>query len=429
MGKTISHFFPDLFDRLARFSDPRKRREYSVSELITAGIALFLLKEGSRNAMNLDRKEKRFCRNYYRVFGQRLPQMDAVEDLFRELKEEELSTLKAAMIGQLMEKKVLRRFRVLGRSFNIAVDATHVASYTSDYCGECLSKQMSEKKTVYMHYVLEAKLVTSSGLSLSVCSEWIANTGKEYDKQDCERKSFARLAVKLKVLFPRLPICITADGLYPNAPFFKICEQNRWDYIVTFKDGNLPSVWEELRLLPPTGKEQATQTMADRNSLTQRHYRWRNGIDYNGHMVNWIECMELVTDIGTGEVRTNKFVHLTNLNLDSRSAPEVSRAGRLRWKIENEGFNTQKNHGYGLGHKFSRVSFNAMKNYYQCLQIAHIINQLLIHSSTVADLMKMDGKLTVRHLWKKLISFMDAGNIDPDEWEILTKRRCQIRLA
>lgn len=41
--------------------------------------------------------------------------------------------------------------------------------------------------------------------------------------------------------------------------------------------------------------------------------------------------------------------------------------GRLRWKIENEGFNIQKNLGYELEHKYSRVSFVALKNYYQIL--------------------------------------------------------------
>ena len=62
----------------------------------------------------------------------------------------------------------------------------------------------------------------------------------------------------------------------------------------------------------------------------------------------------------------------------------------MRWKIENQGFNDQKNQGYQLGHKFSETSFNALQNYYQCLQIAHLINQLVIHSTTVNELLKQD---------------------------------------
>ncbi len=45
-------------------------------------------------------------------------------------------------------------------------------------------------------------------------------------------------------------------------------------------------------------------------------------------------------------------MHLTNLTLNRETAPEVSTVGRLRWKIENEGFDTPKTHGYNLGHKF-----------------------------------------------------------------------------
>lgn len=137
-----------VFDRLSDFSAPRKWQDYSICELLTAGIAHFLFKEGSRNAMNLYPKEAQFRRNYYRVFKQRLPHTDVVDDPLRGLKEGELGLLQAALIGQLMEKKVLHRFKAIGRSFNIAIDGVHMGSYSKDYCGECLSKQLCEKSTV-----------------------------------------------------------------------------------------------------------------------------------------------------------------------------------------------------------------------------------------------------------------------------------------
>jgi len=68
----------------------------------------------------------------------------------------------------------------------------------------------------------------------------------------------------------------------------------------------------------------------------------------------------------------------------------------MRWKTENGGFDIRKNHGYGLGHKYSRVSVTATKNYYQCMQIAHLINQLFELSSLFMPL--MTGKMTVKHL-------------------------------
>jgi hypothetical protein len=55
----------------------------------------------------------------------------------------------------------------------------------------------------------------------------------------------------------------------------------------------------------------------------------------------------------------------------------IFEAGRLRWKIENEGFNEQKNGTLKMHHKMNRKNLNAMKNYYTCLQIAHLIMQLI----------------------------------------------------
>ncbi|MCX7112456.1 MAG: hypothetical protein NTX45_20475 [Proteobacteria bacterium] len=63
---------------------------------------------------------------------------------------------------------------------------------------------------------MEARLVTPNGFSVSIATEWIENPeGVEYDKQDCERKGFARLAATLQEVCPRLPMLILADGLYP----------------------------------------------------------------------------------------------------------------------------------------------------------------------------------------------------------------------
>ena len=78
-------------------------------------------------------------------------------------------------------------------------------------------------------------MVLPNGLAISLATEWtvtelgrsIENDNLEYDKQDCELKAFDRLSVKLKKSFPRLPMCIVADGLYPNNTVFEICKENK----------------------------------------------------------------------------------------------------------------------------------------------------------------------------------------------------------
>ena len=58
----------------------------------------------------------------------------------------------------------------------------------------------------------------------------------------------------------------------------------------------------------------------------------------------------------------------------------ANKGGRLRWKIENEGFNSQKNGGFELEHAYSKDE-TAGKVFYYLLQIAHIIFQLVAMGS------------------------------------------------
>lgn len=402
----------------------RQRTEYKMSELLMACIAMFIFKEGSRNAMNNSRKEEKFKKNYEKVFKLRLPQMDAVEDVLRILNENEIERLKIVLIDSLLQHKVLHKFRLFGKYFMIAVDGTGISGSGED----CLVKEFSSGKVCKYYCVLEAKLITSNGFSISVCSEWVTNEGLgKFDKQDCEQKAFKRLSAKLKLYFPRLPICILADGLYPNEPFFKICQMNDWRFIVTLKEGNLKSVQEEIKLLPKLPETVIVQ--ATKNTRITKMFKWANDIDYRGFSLYWVECIEKVVTIKTGQEDETCFAHITDIEIDSKNVQMINFSGRLRWKIENEGFNIQKNHGYELEHGYSRASLNALKHYYQCLQIGHLINQLVIHSLTLQEMLKADSKLTIIHLWKALMGYMIYAEIPSEFLDEHIKKRYQFRLA
>ena len=262
----------------------------------------------------------------------------------------------------------------------VAIDATGVMSFDQQHCEQCLHRTSKSGKTTWFHTVLEAKLITPNGFALSLGTEWIENPTGEDDKQDCERKALTRLAKKLKRDYPRLPICLTADGLYPYQAFFDICRAYDWRYILTFKDGCLPSVWAEVERLKPLQEDNPRrQALINGNKRIRSDYRWVTKVDYNGHSLHWLECLETLSEEGK-EDAFSRFVHLTDIEPSYQSAPSLSDTGRMRWKIEHEGFNAQKNQGYGMSHPYARKSYLAMKNYYQGLQIAHIINELLVLS-------------------------------------------------
>jgi pterin-4a-carbinolamine dehydratase len=87
----------------------------------------------------------------------------------------------------------------------------------------------------------------------------------------------------------------------------------------------------------------------------------------------------------------------------------------------------QKNGGYNLEHKYSRSTFCCYKNYYQCLQIAHMINQLAEQSNHIADMFEAHKKFTLKHIWKDLISVLKIGVIE--EKDFVINARIQVRLA
>jgi len=69
----------------------------------------------------------------------------------------------------------------------------------------------------------------------------------------------------------------------------------------------------------------------------------------------------------------------------------AQKGGRYRWKIENEGFNRQKNSGLNLEHVYS-IDPEKWPAYYYLLQIAFILTQLLERGSLLRQLVEGRGK-------------------------------------
>lgn len=103
---------------------------------------------------------------------------------------------------------------------------------------------------------MKEKIYFENNLVCRIASETIENSDEyvnkidEEVKQDCESKAFVRLAEKIKKKFPRLPIVITADGLYVTQRVLQICKKNHWDYIFRYKEGRASSIAKEYRSLP-----------------------------------------------------------------------------------------------------------------------------------------------------------------------------------
>lgn len=83
------------------------------------------------------------------------------------------------------------------------------------------------------------------------------------------------------------------------------------------------------------------------------HYRYTQNVPLKNQEqaldVNWIEVT--VWDSTGKQVYRNAFITNHTINSDEE-AVEIVKAGRARWKIENENNNTLKTKGYHLEHNF-----------------------------------------------------------------------------
>jgi len=218
--RTIDHFFPNLQSDIGiTCKDPRRLRsiEYSLSEVVLAAVYMYIMRQGSRNSYNEQRKSFNFKRNYKSLLGLKLPHMDTVNDVLEKLEEENLERLRTVLVKHLLKKRVFHKFRLQAKYFTIAIDGTGVYSFEEEPYPGCPFKTSKNGKVSYSQPVLEAKLVTSNGFAISICTEWILNEDGN-TKQDCEYKACIRLMAKLKNSYPRLPICLLLDGLYAKCP-------------------------------------------------------------------------------------------------------------------------------------------------------------------------------------------------------------------
>jgi hypothetical protein len=318
--------------------DPRsaKGKQYAIEELLMSGIGMFLFKEGSRNQFNNHRRDGHFSAHYRQMFGLSLPHQDTLSDVLGEVEVNHLEEVRMHLMSELFEQKCLRLYRLLNKYYLIAIDATGVVSFDEPHCKHCLTRKSKDGKTTYFHYVLEAKLVTSDGHALSLGSEWIENPSGEFDRQDCERKAFTRLAAKLKKHYPRLPICVLADGLYPYEGAFQICEQYDWKYIFVLKEHSLKTVQEELLLTKRRSSAAEYYTVKNGWRITDE-FRFQTDIDYHQkYTIHWIQCLETRNKIrkpGTGlqpESQHARFEYVTNIKPGKDNVQAVAFSGRLR---------------------------------------------------------------------------------------------------
>ena len=376
------------------------------------GLSLYLFQLGSRRQLDYELRDgPQVLSNLNRLAQTAqttLPVHDTLDHFVGHTTLAGWEKLRTQMTQRLLRMKALDAARLLGHPV-LLLDATGLICFHRRHCEHCLVQRCGSK-TLYLHHVLEAKLLGPGGVVVSLGSEFIENAdagqrhgrSAEEIKQDCELKAAARLLPRLKKEYPQLCFVLAVDSLYGCGTLFALADQLKWSFVVTFKEGRTPALWREFVALKKACPQQVLQQEWAEGCVQE--FRWVNQLSYEDSehrhwQLNALDCTE------TTKEGTSYFAWLTPLPVGPKTVAEIAqKGGRYRWKIENEGFNRQKNSGLNLEHVYSSDP-EKWKVYYLLLQIAFVLVQLLERGSLLRRLAAEAG----RPFWKLFGSLKNVG--------------------
>ncbi len=440
----IKNHFPKLGTWLINVKDPRNiaKVTYHRSIMFWTATFLFIFKLKSSRNINFKLNEsEEFRMNFQKLFPllnvkeyqpiERLPDYGTLIDMLKATSPEQLEAVQGKMVKGLIRKRVLESSRLLGKYYMLAADGVQTLTFKEKHCKHCLRRKISTDESgepvyLYYHYVLVVMLVTPNKLALPIMWEFVENESEDVEKQDCELKAFYRLLPRLKKKFPRTRFCLLLDSLYAGEPVFQAIKSYQWEYIIRFKKGSMPAFHREYQdYLPLYEKNRASYTIKRDNHHINQAFQWVNDMEYKSHKLHLLECAEIDT-ASKGAKDTKRFLWISSIRVTHKNYEKISnQGGRCRWKIENQGFKTQKREGYLLEHAYS-LDYNASKCFYAFLQIAHTICQIIEKGGVIKDLAKSFG--SKQNFYEKLLIVFTENIIDTAWIQQIMTASFQIRL-
>lgn len=388
----INQYFPELISKFEGLTDKRNQSyvTYKMKVIFIVRLMGLMCEIKTMQGLTREFNTKEAIENIAQICGLKLeeiPHCDTINDVFESVEVEEIQKIVKYMINKLIRNKMLEKYKIRDKYYHIVIDGTGLATSRKRYNKNCIVKNKTDKNgneyQEYSTYVLEAKLIAGE-MAFSIGSEFVENENENVSKQDCELNAFKRLAKKIKKEYPKLKIIIGADALYAAKSVIDICKENGWKYIIRFKEGKIPTLYNEF-----------TKVVERENESTKANYEYVTKLDYQEEKVNIIKYQE--------KEKNTKFVYMTNLPISNKNIESTIALGRRRWKIENEGFNIQKNRTFDIGHLYSKNS-TAIKVHYLMIQIAHTIRQMLEKGLKIIKELKIKLKEISLSIKKTLIS-------------------------
>ena len=125
-------------------------------------------------------------------------------------------------------------------------------------------------------------------------------------------------------------------------------------------------------------------------------------------LVNFVAYTEITP------TKTQEFNWITDIEITPENLWDIMRAGKARWRIENETFNTLKNQGYHFEHNFGLGKKHLSEVYVHLMMLAFLVDQAqqLACPLFQAVLKKIKVK---KALWEEMRSLFNTYIVDSME--------------
>jgi hypothetical protein len=377
--------------------------QYSITDSLLTAFGAFSLKYESFNSFfkDIDGSEiKRTClKSLYQV--EKVPSTTRLKEILDPIATSSLRHGFKDVFRELQRGGVLKDFLFLDKYYLLGVDGTGYYSSENVFCDCCLVRESASGVKTYSHQMIAACLI-HPGMKqvIPLAPEPIQNSDGQ-TKNDCEKNGTKRLLTKIKEDHPRLNFVVIEDGLASNAPHIQTLKDNDMSFILGAKPGDHKYMFEWIAAFNENdmGRAKSTSYKGSRVAYrTTESIRFMNEVPLNAShhdlLVNFLEVVETVEkktekyilDPVTGKTETitewilegkpTKFTWVTDIIITSTNALALMWAGRKRWAIENETFNTLKNQGYNYEHSFGHGKKNLATNFAYLMMLAFLVDQV-----------------------------------------------------
>jgi hypothetical protein len=358
-------------DRFDKLPDQRRCPGFSLTDTLMAGLALFSLKDPSLLAF----QRRTLDHNLRSVFGLRgIPSDTQMRTILDDVGPERVRPLFRDIFRQVQRGKVLEDYLFLDYYYLVALDGVEYFTSKKVHCQNCMTRHHSNGEVSYYHQMLGAAIVHPDFHEVIPLAPEPIQRQDGQQKNDCERNSSRRWLKQFRKDHPHLNVIVIEDALSSNAPHIRDLQAARCHFILGVKPGDHHYLFEEL-IKRAEADQVGKLEVTDPETGIQHSYLFAHGVSLNeaNHQVQ-VNVLHYVQTDPDGT--SHEWTWVTDLKLTVDNVPHVARAGRARWRIANETFNTLKNQGYHFEHNYGHGEKNLAVVLALLMMLAFLIDQV-----------------------------------------------------